>query len=156
MHWRSTARFAWILGLAALLAACSGMPLKEREQAERARIESYAGEPLRHFTWFGRFDGWKAVSRDEALIWTTPAKAYLVKVESPCEDLRFATRVGLTSTLDAVYSHFDHVTVRGRQCRIELIRPVDYGRLRADLRREREIRQASSTPPAAATADDGR
>jgi hypothetical protein len=144
MHLRKTSRIAWLFGLAALLAACSGIPLKEREPAERARIESYVGQPLRHFTWFGRFDGWKAVSRDEALIWTTPSKAYLVKVESPCEDLRFASRIGLTSTLNSVYSRFDHVTVRGRQCRIELIRPVDYGRLRADLQRERESRQASS------------
>lgn len=144
MHLRRTSRVAWLFGLAALLTACSGIPLKEREAAERARIESYAGEPLRHFTWFGRFDGWKALSRDEALIWTTPAKAYLIKIEAPCEDLRFATRIGLTSTLNSVYSHFDHVMVRGQQCRIELIRPVDYGRLRADLRHERESRQASA------------
>src|SRR5688572_19967793 len=143
MYLRSSSRVAWLLGLAAMLAACSGIPLKEREQAERARIESYAGEPLRHFTWFGRFDGWKAVSRDEALVWTTPAKAYLLKVESTCEDLRFANRISLTSTYDALYSHFDHVRVGGWRCRIELIRPVDYGRLRADLRSEREIRQAA-------------
>jgi hypothetical protein len=143
MRFRRTLSVAWLFGMAALLAACSGIPLKEREPAERARIKSYAGQPLRHFSWFGRFDGWKAVSRDEALIWTTPAKAYLLKVQSPCEDLRFATRIGLTSTLNAVYSRYDHVTVRGRQCRIELIRPVDYGRMRADLQRERESRQAS-------------
>ena len=144
MHLRKTLRVAWLFGLAALLAACSSIPLKEREIAERARIESYVGQPLRHFNWFGRFDGWKAVSQDEALIWTTPAKAYLIKVESPCEDLRFARRIGLTSTLSSVYSRYDRVLVRGQECRIELIRPVDYGRLRADLGRERESRQASA------------
>jgi hypothetical protein len=140
---RRTARVAWLLGVAALLAACSGIPLKEREHAERARVESYAGEPLRHFTWFGRFDGWKPLGRDEALVWTTPRKAYLVRVDATCDDLRFAHRIGLTSTLSSVYSRYDYVEVRGRPCRIEEIRPVDYARLQADLRHERESRQAN-------------
>jgi hypothetical protein len=85
-----------LLGLTMALSACSGIPLKAREQAERARLEAYAGVPLRHISWFGRFDGWKPVSHDEALVWTTPGKAYLVQVAQPCEDLRFAARIGLT------------------------------------------------------------
>jgi len=139
---RRTAQTAVGVALA-LLTACSSIPLKEREQAERARIEAYAGQPVDHFTWIGRYHGWKPVGRDEALVWTTPNRAYLIKVQRPCEDLRFAHRIAITSTLHTVYSRgLDFVKVRGWRCPIEEIRPVDYGRLRADLRAEKGTREA--------------
>ncbi|MEJ1966065.1 MAG: DUF6491 family protein [Gammaproteobacteria bacterium] len=142
-HRRNALRMAWLLGALALLMACSSIPLKEREEAERARIEAYAGQSVDHFTWPGRYDGWKALSRDEALVWTTPDKAYLIKVSTPCDDLRFAAHIGLTSTLDTVYSRgLNYLKVRGWRCPIRQIRPVDYGRLQADLRRERETQGA--------------
>jgi hypothetical protein len=70
-------RLALLFGLVSLLAACSSISLKEREEAERARIESYAGQPVDHFTWLGRYDGWKPLGKEEALVWTSPDKAYL-------------------------------------------------------------------------------
>jgi hypothetical protein len=144
-HDRNALQLGSLLGAVALLGACSSIPLKEREEAERARIEAYAGQPVDHFTWLGRYDGWKALSGDEALVWTTPDKAYLIKVFTPCEDLRFASTIGLTSTLDTVYSHgLDYLKVRGERCPIEQIRPVDYGRLQAELRRERDPRRSRS------------
>jgi hypothetical protein len=148
-HRRRALRIAWLLGLVALLAACSSIPLQEREHAERERIEAYAGQPVDHFTWLGRYDGWKPLSRDEALVWTTPQKAYLIKVASPCEDLRFAGHIGLTSTLDTVYSRgLDYVKVRGWRCPIKQIRPVDYGRLQADLRRGQQMQPSSAAAAA--------
>ncbi len=68
-------RIVFLLDAVALLAGCSSIPLKERELAERERIETYAGQPVDHFTWRGRYDGWEALSRDEALVWTTPDRA---------------------------------------------------------------------------------
>jgi hypothetical protein len=55
--------------------------------------------------------------------------------------------------LHTVYSRgLDYVKVRGWRCPIEQIRPVDYGRLQADLRRERdEMRQASAATSAGET-----
>jgi hypothetical protein len=136
-------RLALLFGLVSLLAACSSISLKEREEAERARIESYAGQPVDHFTWLGRYDGWKPLGKEEALVWTSPDKAYLIKVAPPCEDLRFASHIGLTSTLHTVYSRgLDYVKVRGWRCPITQIRPVDYGRLQADLRREQQMQHA--------------
>lgn len=44
---------------AAALLACSGIPLKQREAADLARFESYAGAPVDHFTYLGHYDGWK-------------------------------------------------------------------------------------------------
>jgi hypothetical protein len=139
-------RIALLLGAVALLAACSSISLKPHEQAERSSIEAYAGQPVDHFTWLGRYDGWKPIGKDEALVWTSPEKAYLIKVAPPCEDLRFATRIGLTSSLHTVYSRgLDYMKVRGWRCPIKQIRPVDYGRLQADLRRERQTQHAQAT-----------
>ena len=130
-------RIAWLLPAFALLIACSGIPLKERMAAERERYEAYAGNPIDHFTYLGRFDGWEPIGRHELVVWTGINDAYLIKVAPPCEDLQFATRIGLTSTGGTVYSRFlDSVKVRGWNCPIQEIRPVDYKRLRQDLRRE--------------------
>ena len=59
------------LGLAAvasalaLLAACAGgIPLRESQQEERDRFAAYSGEPVNEFTWFGRYDGWQPIGRD--------------------------------------------------------------------------------------------
>lgn len=131
-----TLRTVWLLATAAVLTACSGIPLKEREQAERDRYEAYAGQPVDHFTWFGHYDGWDPIGPHELVVWTDINRAYLVKVASPCEDLRFANRMGLTSTASTVYAKFDYVTVRGWRCPIQEIRPIDYKRLREDLRKE--------------------
>ena len=130
-------RIAWLLPAFALLIACSGIPLKERMAAERERYEAYAGNPIDHFTYLGRFDGWEPIGRHELVVWTGINDAYLIKVAPPCEDLQFANRIGLTSTGGTVYSRFlDSVKVRGWNCPIQEIRPVDYKRLRQDLRRE--------------------
>ncbi|HET9864176.1 MAG TPA: DUF6491 family protein [Steroidobacteraceae bacterium] len=151
-----TLRVTSLFGVAVLLAACAGIPPRSLGAAERARVATYAGPSLRHFTWYGNFDGWQAVDAHQALIWTTPAKAYLVQVAKSCADLREAHRIGLTSTLDAVYSRYDYVTVHGARCAIEQIRPVDFGRLQADLHRERDMRQANgaTTPAASRSAPD--
>jgi hypothetical protein len=155
-RWSKTLGVALLLGVVAMLAACSSITLKEREQAERARIEAYSGQPVDHFTWLGRYWGWKPVSKEQALVWTTPDKGYLIKVEQPCEDLRFADHIGLTSTLHTVYSRgLDYVRVRGWRCPIKEIRPVDYGRLQADLRREHEMQRAQAADSGKAESNTG-
>ena len=136
-------RSAWLLVAAALLASCSGIPLKQREAAERARFEAYAGKPVDHFTWFTHYDGWEPISRNQLVVWTDINQAYLVTVFSPCTDLMFATRIGLTSTADTVYAHFDSVRAEGWRCIIDTIRPVDYRRMEHDLREQREAESES-------------
>ena len=136
-------RGAWLLAAAALLASCSGIPLKQREAAERARFEAYAGKPVDHFTWFTHYDGWEPISRNQLVVWTDINQAYLVTVFSPCTDLMFARRIGLTSTADTVYAHFDAVRAEGWRCIIDTIRPVDYRRMEHDLREQREAAKRS-------------
>ena len=148
-RWSKTMGMALLLGVLAMLAACSSIALKEREQAEGARIQAYAGQPVHYLTRVGRYWGWKPISNEQALVWTTPDKGYLIKVQQPCEDLRFADRIGLTETLHTVYSGgLDYMRVRGGRCPIEEIRPVDYARLRADLRREHQMERAQAAESA--------
>jgi hypothetical protein len=145
-------RFAAPAALSALLAACSGIPLHESDAEVRDRFNAYAGEPIDHLTWLGRFDSWQPVGRYELVVFTSPSDAYLLKVAPPCENLQFANRVGVTSTGSSVSSRFDSVIV-GRwpgwrdRCQIEEIRKVDYRRMRADMRldaqRSREAKAAT-------------
>ena len=135
---------AWLLSATALLTACSGIPLKQRQDAQRARYEAYAGPPIEQFTWLGRYDSWQSIGTNELVVWTTPFQAYLIKVAPPCDNLEFANRIGLTSTANTVSARFDFVKV-GRQwrCPIQEIRPVDYQRMREDLRKETEQAKAA-------------
>jgi hypothetical protein len=130
--WRAS-----LLVAAALLASCSGIPLKQREAAERARFEAYAGKPVDHFTWLTHYEGWEPISPDQLVVWTDINQAYLVTVARPCTNLMFARRIGLTSTADSVYAHFDFVHADGWKCMIQTIRPVDYLRMRRDMREDK-------------------
>ena len=138
---RFTLRTVWLIAGAVLLASCSGIPLKQRDAAERARFEAYAGKPVDHFTWLTRYEGWEPISPDQLVVWTDINRAYLITVFHPCTDLMFARRIGLTSTADTVYAHFDSVRAEGWRCTIRTIQPVDYLRMQHDLRRQREAQK---------------
>ena len=142
---RSYLRGAWLLVAAAFLVSCSGIPLKQREAAERNRFEAYAGKPVDHFTWLVRYDGWEPISRDQLVVWTDIDTAYLITVFRPCTDLMFARRIGLSSTADTVYAHFDSVRVEGWRCTINTIQPVDYRRMQHDLRAQHEAQKREKT-----------
>ena len=133
---------AWLLPAVGLLTGCSGIPLKEREQAQRDRYEAYAGPPVDQFTYLGRYDSWQPIGANELVVWTSINQAYLIKVAPPCENLQFANRVGLTSTAGTVSARFDFVKVGHWRCPIQEIRPVDYLRMKQDLRKQTEEAQA--------------
>lgn len=138
----------WLIPAVAALTACSGIPLKERQDAQRSRYESYAGAPVDSFTWLGRYDSWQSIGTNEVVVWTTPFQAYLIKVAPPCDNLQFANRIGLTSTASTVSARLDFVKVGRWRCPIQEIRPVNYQRMRQDMR-------TSSDTPAPATQTDG-
>ena len=146
---RSCLRGAWLLVAAAFLASCSGIPLKQREAAERNRFETYAGKPVDHFTWLTHYDGWEPISPDQLVVWTDINQAYLITVFHPCTDLMFARRIGLTSTADTVYAHFDDITAEGWRCIINTIQPVDYLRMQRDLREQHEAEKKAQGAPKA-------
>ena len=135
---------AWLLPAVALLTACSGIPLQQREQAQRDRYEAYAGPPVDHFTYLAHFDSWQPIGTNELVVWTSINQAYLIKVAPPCDNLQFANRVGLTSTAGTVSSRFDFVKVGHWRCPIQEIRPVDYLRMKQDLRKQAEEAKAAA------------
>jgi len=141
---RSYLRGAWLLVAAALLTACSGIPLRQREAAERARFEAYAGKPVDHFTWLTHYEGWEPISPDQLVVWTDINQAYLITVARPCTDLMFARRIGLTSTADTVYAHFDFVHAERWRCMIQTIQPVDYLRMQHDMREQHEAKKSKA------------
>ena len=135
---RSYLRGACALIALALLASCSSIPLSQRDAAERARFEAYAGKPVDHFTWLTHYEGWEPISPNQLVVWTDINQAYLITVFHPCTDLMFARGIGLTSTADTVYAHFDHVRAEGWTCIIDTIQPVDYLRMEHDMRAQHE------------------
>ncbi|HEY1892752.1 MAG TPA: DUF6491 family protein [Steroidobacteraceae bacterium] len=144
---RSCFRGAWLLIATALLAACSAIPLKQREAAERSRFEAYAGKPVDHFTWLAQYEGWEPISPDQLVVWTDINRAYLITVFRPCTDLMFAQRIALTPFANTVYAHFDSVHVEGWRCIINTIQPVDYVRMEHDERAQREARKKGQAAP---------
>ncbi len=135
-----TSRAVWLLAAAAVLASCSGIPLKQREAAERGRFEAYAGKPVGSFTELTGYDGWEPISPDKLVVWTDINEAYLITVFRPCPNLMFANRIGLTSTARTVSAHFDAVKVERWRCIIDTIQPVDYRRMLRDLRSRKPAR----------------
>jgi hypothetical protein len=121
-----------ILAAVAALTACAAMKNRESDEQSLARYMDYAGEPVKSFTYLGQFDGWRSLGRDKVVVWTGVNNAYLLTVQQPCQELRFANRIGVTSTGNTVSSGFDSVQVGDNQtCRITEIRPVNYKDLKA-------------------------
>jgi hypothetical protein len=135
--------------LLASLTACSGIPLEQRRDEPRARYESYAGTPIQQFTWFGHYDSWEPIGTNELVVRTTSSQAYLIRVAPPCENLEFTNRIEITSTANTVHTHFDFVKVGlgsgHSRCPIQEIRPLDYLKMRQDMRKEVEEAKATKT-----------
>ncbi len=72
----------------------------------------------------GRISNWRAVSRDELILWTSPSKPYLVKIWRPFTSLRFVHTIGVSSTAGRV-SKFDYVIVDGQRYPIKSIVALD-------------------------------
>ena len=105
----------------------------------------YAGPPVDHITYLGHYDNWQSVGQYQLVLWTNINDAYLITVRPPCEDLQFAQRIGVTQTANTISSRFDSVLVKHWRCQIEEIRPVDYLRMKRDLREEREQKKAAES-----------
>ena len=111
---------------------------------------SFAGPPIHEFHFWDLYS-WEAVGPNQLVLWSTPWEAYFVTVSSPCFDLEWTNRLGVTSTAGTV-SHFEFVLV-GHQdrCQIIEIRPIDTKQLKV-ARKQRAFDHAAGkegAPPAA-------
>jgi Family of unknown function (DUF6491) len=132
------------MGLVALIGACSSGGPRLTDAQQRERYAAYAGPPVDSFTWLGRFYSWQTLGDNQLVVFTTPSDAYLLTVQAPCNDLPFTQIVGVTTTAGTVHARLDSLIVKGWRCPITQIRPVDYARMRADLRSEAQKPKSSS------------
>ncbi|WP_129642500.1 DUF6491 family protein [Peristeroidobacter agariperforans] len=117
-----------------IVGACADIPKRTSDQEDLARYLQYAGEPVTSISYLGRYDGWRALGRDNLVIFTGPTEAYLLTVAGPCNDLPFANRVAIKSR-GSTLSRGDSVIVgRGQRCLISEIRPIDYRKMKQDTR----------------------
>jgi len=72
----------------------------------------------------GRNYGWRAIAKDEVILWASPSRPYLVKIWRPISSLRFANSIGVTSTGGRV-TKFDQVIVDGQRLPIRSIVALD-------------------------------
>jgi hypothetical protein len=125
-----------LLSAALITVACSGIPRRESDQETLDRYLRYAGPPVDQITYLGHYDNWQTVSPRQIVLFTNINDAYLITVRPPCENLQFVPRIGITQTAGTISSRFDAVLVKGWRCQISEIRPIDYLRMRKDLREE--------------------
>lgn len=131
-------RILFAVLVASIISACSGIPTRTSDQEDLARYLQYAGEPVDSVRYLGRYDGWRALGRDNLVIFTGPSEAYLLSVAGPCNDLPFVNRVGIKSR-GPTLSRGDAVIIgRGESCLITQLRPIDYRRMKQDARKSSE------------------
>jgi Family of unknown function (DUF6491) len=130
-------RKACVSIVGALLGACA-TNVAQRDQQQLEEFQRYAGPPIEQFTWLGHYYSWQYVGQYKVVVWTAPNDAYLITVLPPCEDLPWAHSIGLTSTQSTVSARFDSVLVRNWKCQISEIRPIDYLRMKQDMRAQHE------------------
>ncbi len=121
----------------ALLGACASVAQHGKQQQLQQYLQ-YAEAPVDSFTYLGHFDDWQSLSDTQLVVWTTFNEPYLITVRAPCIDLQFAQRIGLTSTAGAVSNNLDAVILEHQHCQITQIRPVDYRKMQAELRKNKQ------------------
>lgn len=133
-----------IAGLCLALAGCATTGrLGSAEKLDLYR--AHAGAAQNDMQFFGSLNGWTELGDSALVVWTRPSEAYLLELNGPCQDLPYATAIGLTSRMNRVSARFDKVLVRDPTagprvpCFIKTIRRLDVKSLRAD---EKEMRQA--------------
>ena len=126
-----------------LVSACAGQPtMTPTERLELYR--AHAGEPVSSFQFTGNLWGWRALGNNALTVWTRSNQAFLLELSGTCQDLPFAHRIGLTSSVGRVSAGFDRVIVslpanrtpNRVGCRIRTIRPIntqDVKETQADL-----------------------
>lgn len=113
-----------------LVAACASIGREQRDAELLARFEAAALAPVDSFR-FLRLQGYTVLAEDRLVVWTRNDEAWLLRVDLPCNELRWAPMIGLSSSLSSVHARFDRVLAGGDRCRIREIRPVDVEAMRS-------------------------
>jgi len=142
-------RLVVVVTCAAMLAACADMQAHaQRASARQAAYVAAAGAPVNSFRMFNPLWSWEPLSDTQVAIYTRPNQAFLLDLDGACQNLEFATAIGLTSNLHQVSVRFDKVLTGRRYppCTIMQIRPIDVARLKVEQQAQRKIDEAARPP----------
>ena len=89
-----------------------------------ARTEASVGSESIWIGSFGRLHSWRAISRDEIVVWASPSRPYLIKLSHRNPNLRFAHVIGVTSHTGHI-TKFESVIVDGWRTPIKSIVALD-------------------------------
>ncbi|HZF14999.1 MAG TPA: DUF6491 family protein [Steroidobacteraceae bacterium] len=133
-----TARTPLLLSAIALTAcAASGAPRQESVDKELSRYQPYVGAPITEFSTMKGINGWNSAGREHLVVFLGVDEAYLLTVAAPCMNLDFTNHVGFKTRTPSMLTRFDNVEVGDRErCPITEIRPIDYQRMKAELRQK--------------------
>jgi hypothetical protein len=130
----------FVLPAIAILGGCSGAPTKrEGEVREVDQYLRYDQGSVGSMSYFGRFDGWRPVGRNQLFVWDGLSNGYLISVAPPCNELEYTNAIGFTQRVrGTVSSGIDEVRMSGERCRITDIRRIDYKKMRDDEKKDKE------------------
>lgn len=149
MQIHSISRSSLIVGVlvfGSLLGGCATNH-PERESQRQAAYRAATGAPVHSFRFFGSLYSWEPLGNQQLAVYTRPNQAWLLDVPG-CNELPFATAIGLTSNMHEVMTGFDHIlTGRGNvPCTITQIRPIDVSKLKAAREAQRKIEERPRPP----------
>ncbi len=75
-------------------------------------------QAVESFSALGGLAGFRAIDNERLIVWRTPFEPYLVELDFPSTDLRFANGIAIDSRTSRVHSRFDSVVIRGIKYRI--------------------------------------
>lgn len=136
-------RYIVLAALVLLLAACTGN-VRQRETQALAGYMEYAQPPVERFR-FWKLRDWELVGDYQLVVWPNRREAYLLTVDKPCSELRWAHAIGISSTGQTVQRRLDTVNVGTQKCRIMEIRPIDYAAMKRDRRRAGQAGSAAQS-----------
>lgn len=106
----------WLLAVMSLLFAAGAQATSEVRAEPAPSLEA-----VDHIPALSRMHSWEVVDRESLIIWATPFRPYLVRLDRPSPDLRFARAIGVSEFGGRVHSRFDSVYIAGLNYRISEI-----------------------------------
>lgn len=93
------------------------------------KFAPYLQDPVDQFA-FPSLYKWQLAGADKVAVWSSADDAYLLTVETPCEQLQSTAQVGVTTqATQTVTRQLDAVTAGSDRCRILEIEPIDVQRM---------------------------
>lgn len=107
---KRTAQIICIAALTFVVTACASQEKQQLSLDEQLKERNYeVVGPVERIQNY-QITGWNSLDRNNLIVLSSPSRAYLVTVKTPCNNLRFAETIGITNTAGTV-TLFDTVLV---------------------------------------------